>query len=90
MAKKDFKAGLGSIIPDQAETKKSGKAKAAPAPAKRTKPKYKKHPFTVSEEQLEKIRFIADTEPGKLKAVVFNAFKAEIDKYEKKNGKIEL
>jgi len=95
MAKKDFKAGLSSIIPiipDQTETKvkPKKKSKAVPAPAKPKKPAFKKHPFTVSEEHLDKIRYIAAQDPGGLKKVIHDALKAEINKFEKENGKIEL
>ena len=88
MAKKDFKKGLGSIIPDQGDTpiaKKTTKAKA-----KKAKPQSIKHSLTLDKEQLEKLRFISEEERNMLKTVIFEAFKDYIKKYEKKNGEIEV
>jgi len=95
MTRKDFKAGLSSIIPDQTETEAKPKPKpkkkaVAKTPSKPKKPAFKKHPFTVSEEHLDKIRYIAAQDPGGLKKVIHDALKAEINKFEKENGKIEL
>ena len=87
MAKKDFKAGLGSIIPDQTATPAPIVAKA---PVKKAKPETIKHSMTLDKEQFEKIRYIVAEERTKIKKVVFDAFKAYIRDYEKKNGTIEL
>ena len=87
MAKKDFKGGLSSIISTTEEVQTTI---PRVTPVRKLKPKYKKHQFTVSEEHLEKVRYIADMEPGGLKKFVHDAFKAQIEKYEKKNGVIEL
>ena len=87
MAKKSFKAGLSSLVPDQTETKAKAPKKVISQPKK---PAYKKHPFTVNEEHLDKIRYIASQDPGGLKKVVYDAFKAEIERFEKENGEIQL
>lgn len=96
MSKKDFTAGLDSLLgSNKAEQPKKGRPKD---PTKRTPTKTSQEgtknnetraTFIVNEEQLEKVKDIAYWDRKNIKQVVAEALEGYIAKYEKKNGTVE-
>ncbi|MCD8423537.1 hypothetical protein [Tenacibaculum finnmarkense] len=94
MSKKNFTGGLNSLLGDT-EKRKVGRPKTSTkeitkSSQKGTKEKETRATFIVNEDLLEKLKAIAYWDRKLIKDVVNNALKENIDKYEKKNGNIEL
>ncbi|MCD8406246.1 hypothetical protein [Tenacibaculum finnmarkense] len=94
MSKKNFTGGLNSLLGDS-EKRKVGRPKTSTkeitkSSQKGTKEKETRATFIVNEDLLEKLKAIAYWDRKLIKDIVNNALKETIDKYEKKNGNIEL